>query len=65
MSPSQLLSDVYEKYGEHIEMQGCNGPHLVNQILAQMVLIERDEKNYYLKRLDHATQDRTGKSRMA
>ncbi len=59
MNTQQLLDEIHDKYGEWIELEGANGPLLVNQILAKMVLIERDTNEYYRKRLNHDSFEHT------
>jgi hypothetical protein len=65
MNAQQLLNDIYEKYGEWIEEAGLDGPLLMNQILAKMVLIERDKNEYYEKRIKNETECSTGLRRLA
>lgn len=57
MSVHLLLEEVQEKYSEYIEMAGHEGPLLINQILAKMILVERENVEYYKNRLKYATEN--------
>ena len=53
MNFQSLINDIETKYAEHFDMAGDKAPALMNQILSQMVLKERNEKQFYK---DLATQ---------
>lgn len=50
MNPHQLIEDVQLKYGEWLEMAGENAPALLNNILATIIIKEK-EKNVYYERI--------------
>lgn len=48
----QIINDAYDKYSEHFEQAGDQSPLLMNHLLAQMVMKEREENTYLKSRLD-------------
>lgn len=46
---AELLNELSSKYGEWLEMAGEGSPVLMNQILANILLRERSEKEFYKK----------------
>jgi hypothetical protein len=48
--PEHVLQEIEDRFGEYIEMAGTNSPILIINILARMLLIER-EKNEYLEKV--------------
>jgi hypothetical protein len=51
MTIDNLMSEIKQKYGEHIEMAGPNAPRLMNTILTNLLLKERGRVEYLKKRL--------------
>ncbi len=47
MQNLQLLNEIQNKYVEHFELAGERSPELMIQILSQMVMKERNEKQFY------------------
>lgn len=51
MKPMQLINELYDKYDEWFEVAGDQSPLLMNQVLAQMVIKEREDKEFYKNQL--------------
>lgn len=54
MGAEDILHEIYERFGEHLEMAGDDAPVLVIQIACKMVALER-EKNNFNKRLKNVS----------
>lgn len=54
MKPKELLfAEIFDKYGEWIEMAGENTPDLMIEILSSMVIKEREKNEFYKLRIDY------------
>lgn len=51
MTYNLLLNELDQKYGEWLEMAGDQAPVVLNGILAQLLVKEREKIVYYEKRL--------------
>jgi len=49
MTPEQLISDISEKWGEHIEMADDKSA-ITCRILANLLIQERQKSDYFEKR---------------
>ncbi len=55
MNPEKLIEDVSSRYSEWLEMAGDNSPAILSQILASLLLKEREKTSYYEKVLSFET----------
>jgi len=56
MTPEQkIIDEVYEKYGEWLEMAKANESLMVIDRLIHMLLKARDLAEYYKRRLDYVS----------
>ena len=53
MNADQLIQEVTKKYSEWLDHAGGEAPSIMIGILAKMLIIEKEEKEYYKQRLKH------------
>ncbi len=53
MTPEKIIIEAYAKYGEWLEIAGEKSPQLMINILASMLIKEREQNAYLQRRLDH------------
>lgn len=53
MNSTYLIHDVQEKYGEWLEMYGEQSPYVVQHILADLLIKERENVEYLNNRIKH------------
>lgn len=51
INKQSILAEVYEKYGEWLEMAGDDSPVLVIDILCNLLARERESSKYYARRI--------------
>ncbi len=51
MNRQQLLQQIVDHYGEWIETAGIRGPYLIQNILAESLIKEREKTRYLENRL--------------
>lgn len=50
-----LIQEVCQKYGEWLEMAGDQAPAMIIDILAKMIIEERQVNEYYRRRLNNVS----------
>lgn len=45
----EIIDDIHEKYGEWLEMSGEKSSDMMNQILINLLIREREDKEWYKK----------------
>lgn len=49
VTEDDILHEVEERFGEHLEMAGESSPQLLISILCRMLIKEREKTEYYTK----------------